>query len=261
MSDLRLAFAGDRDIALWALEFILSQRQRPLALLLSDRGRASHDHELAQRCAYLESDSVLRGAQFRRPEGVARLRELNLDYIICVHFPYVVPAEVLTIPRHGVLNLHPAFLPYNRGWHTPSWAILDGTPIGATLHFMDEGIDSGDIIDQQELEVSPGDTANTLYQRLKRLELDVFKRAWPHLVSRSYRRQPQDPGQGTAHKRRDLFQEPVQRIDPGEQVRAGELIRRLRALTTNSIQEAAYYQINGRRFRIQVTIHEDTPAG
>ena len=78
------------------------------------------------------------------------LEQLSLDYIICVHFPYIVPREILSIPKYGVTNLHPAYLPYNLGWHTPSWAILENTPIGATLHYMDECVDTGDIIHQKK---------------------------------------------------------------------------------------------------------------
>ena len=108
MNELRIAFAGDRDIAVWTLEFVLSQRVRPLALLVPEASKASHADELVSLCSYLESDEVLWGRQFRQPEGIALLRQLNLDYIVGVHFPYIVPKEVLTIPANGVLNLHPA---------------------------------------------------------------------------------------------------------------------------------------------------------
>lgn len=257
MSELRIGFAGDRDIAVWTLEFILSQRVRPLVLLVPEASKASHADELVTLCSYLGSDKVLWGRQFRQPEGLALLRQLNLDFIIGVHFPYIVPEEVLSIPAKGVLNLHPAYLPYNRGWHTPSWAISEETPIGATLHFMDEGIDTGDIVHQQSLDVSPGDTAHTLYQRLKRLEFEVFKEAWPQLVSDSYQRQPQNLTQGYVHRRADVSAEHIQRIDLNESVRTGDLIRHLRALTTNRIEEAAYYEVDGQRYRIQVLIDED----
>jgi methionyl-tRNA formyltransferase len=71
-----------------------------------------------------------------------------------------------------VLNLHPV-LPYNKGWNTPSWAILDNTTYGATLHFMTEALDEGDIIHQKKLEIVFADTANTLYQKALELEKEV----------------------------------------------------------------------------------------
>ena len=159
---------------------------------------------------------------------------------------------MLDIPTEGTLNLHPAYLPYNRGWHTPSWAILEGTPIGATLHFMDAGIDTGDIVLQKQLDVSPADTANTLYVRLKRLELETFKEAWPAIRDRSYERIVQSSDAGTTHKREDLFCDEVQRLELPR-----ETLRKLRGLTTNDISESAYFEEDGRRYRIQVQIEEE----
>lgn len=254
MRILRFAFAGDRDISVWVLDFILSQDARPVALLISEE--ASHADQLIGLCPFLKEDRILKGKRFRQPEGTDLLRNLDLDYIICVHFPYIVPENVLSLPRVGVLNLHPAYLPYNRGWHTPSWALLENTPIGATLHFMDVGVDTGDIIHQKQLKVSPDDTANALYQRLKRYELEVFKEAWPGLVSGSYMRSPQKRQEGSSHKRQELFSDEIQRIDLNQFVKAGDLIQRLRALTTNCPDESAYYEIDGKRYGIQVTVHE-----
>jgi methionyl-tRNA formyltransferase len=254
---MRIVFAGDREIGVRVLEYLLSQGVRPLALLLPALDQASHADRLIEMCPFLLPEQILRGTRFREPEAAALLRRLEPDYIIGIHFPYIVPEEVLAVPRVGVLNLHPAFLPYNRGWHTPSWAILEQTPIGATLHFMDSGVDTGDIVHQTQLAVSPGDTAHTLYGKLLELEMRVFAEAWPRLESGLYERKPQDPAQGSAHLRPELLEPSVQQIDLDEEVRAGDLIRRLRALTTNQRAEAAFFEESGRRFRIQVVIHEE----
>jgi len=258
MCNLRIAFAGDRDISVWVLEFVLSQNVKPLALLVCEASRASHANQLITLCQFLEPSKILTGQQFRQPESIELLRQLDLDYIIGVHFPYIVPEEVLSIPRIGVLNLHPSYLPYNRGWHPASWPLLEETTAGATLHLMDTGVDTGDVIDQKRLNISPGDTADILYKHLKRLELQLFQEAWPKLVSGSYQRQAQNPADGTTHKRRELFTKHIQQIDLNESVKAGDLVRRLRALTTNYIEEAAYYEVDGKRYRIQVVIHEET---
>jgi methionyl-tRNA formyltransferase len=257
MPGLRFAYAGDREIAVRVLDFLLAEGARPLCLLVPAPDKQSHADALASRCPFLPADRVLRGADFQQPHALELLRCLELDYVFGVHFPLIVPSGVLAIPRRGMLNLHPAYLPYNRGWHTPSWALLDETPIGATLHFMDSGVDTGDIVHQRELAVSPADTAHSLYQRLLDLELQVFREAWPGLVADRYPRRRQDPGAGSVHKRRDLLAERIRRVDLDEQVRAGDLIRRLRALTTNRADEAGYYEANGRRYRIRVSIEEE----
>jgi methionyl-tRNA formyltransferase len=254
MQELRTAFAGDRDVSVWALQFLLEQQVRPLALMVSDPHRASHAQDLMTLCSYLSEEHILIGKQFRTPDSLHMLRDLDIDYLICVHFPYLVPPEMLAIPNVGVLNLHPAYLPYNRGWHTPSWALLEGTPIGATLHFMDSGVDTGDIIHQKELIPLPDDTAQTLYQRLKLLEFEVFREAWPQISAAEYKRLPQKVADGTTHKRSDLFEERIQKLDLNAMNSVGEVLLRLRALTTNNLQEAAYYEVQDARYRVQVII-------
>lgn len=261
MDSCRIAFAGDRDIAVWVLDYLLRQNVQPLALLVPSPAKASHATDLMARCAYLSSDYIMQGAEFRLPAAQQRLSDLNLDFIIGIHFPYLVPESVLAIPRHGVLNLHPAYLPYNRGWHTPSWAILDGTPVGATLHFMDADIDTGDIVHRKLATVAPDDTADKLYQKLKQLELETFIEAWPALADGSFARVSQHEEVGTVHRRIDLFTESVQRLDLDSVVNTGQFLRRLRALTTNRLDEAAYFEVDGQRYRVQIAIHPERPAG
>jgi methionyl-tRNA formyltransferase len=252
---IRYAFAGDRDLSVRVLDWLLERGDAPAALLVSDGPRASHADALARRVA-ASGVPVLRGAAFREPEGLERLRALDLDLVVGIHFPYLVPQAVLGIPRLGFVNLHPAYLPWNRGWHTPSWALLEGTPAGATLHFMSGEVDAGDVIHQRRLRPSPGDTAHTLYARLKALEFEVFREAWPSIAAGSPPRTPQPPG-GTARVRRELLRPEVQRIDPDAPTTAGELLTRLRALTTSEVAEAAYYEAEGRRYRVQVVVTEE----
>jgi methionyl-tRNA formyltransferase len=254
---MRIGFAGDRDISLAVLDFLLSQGVAPVTLLVSAPDRASHAEVLRSRCAYLPDSRVFVGSEFRSGPSLRVLDSLDIDFIIGVHFPYLFPSSVLDIPRVGVLNLHPSFLPFNRGWHTPSWAILEGTPIGATLHFMSETLDAGDIVHQRQLAVTPADTAHSLYGRVKTLEYEVFVEAWPALADGSYQRLEQHPSGGTVHQRADLLIEAIQRLDLHAQEKIGDVLLRLRALTTNRLDEACYFDRNGSRYRVQVQITEE----
>jgi len=258
MEPIRFAFAGDRDIAVRVLEYINQSDVKPLALLLSSSKQASHAHELRDLCPHLGNDAIFQGTTFRRPNGINYLRQLKLDYIIAVHFPYIFTNEILDIPKVGIINLHPAFLPFNRGWHTPSWSILENTSAGATCHFMDNSIDTGDIIGQEKLEVALHDTANSLYQRIKELEFEVFTKCWPQILHNSFKRKQQNVSTGTTHARSDLFTPKVQKIDLEELVRTGDLLQKLRGLTTNNIKESAYFEYNGKRYHVQVQIYQES---
>ncbi|RYG41574.1 MAG: hypothetical protein EOO01_24865, partial [Chitinophagaceae bacterium] len=151
-------FAGDRQISVNILKWLVEQGYKPAALLVSEGSTASHADSLIQ-VSGLAQEFVFKGKEFTTEKGIEVLSGLKPDYIFGIHFPYIIRKEVLTIPRYGFLNLHPAYLPFNKGWHTPSWAILEGTPYGATLHYMSEQLDEGDIIHQKQMDVSPADTA------------------------------------------------------------------------------------------------------
>lgn len=252
---IRIAYGGGRDISMEILKFILKQGIRPLALMLEDKKLNPYDKKLISLCNYLDDSHILKGNQFYSEKGLKLLRNLDLDYIICVRFPLIVPKECLDIPKQGVVNSHPAYLPYNRGWHTPSWAILKDTPYGASLHFMNEDIDAGDIIHQKKIKILATDTAHSLYQRTLRLEVENFKQAWPDLVSKTYKRIPQNSNQASYHKKKDF--QSIQFIDLNKKIEAGNLIKHLRALTTSNHQEAAYFEKEGKLYRLQIHITED----
>ena len=153
-----------------------------------------------------------------------------------------------------MLNLHPSYLPYNRGWHTPTWAILDGTPAGASLHYVDESLDTGDLVCQRQAAIDPADTAHTLYAKLKKLEVEVFREGWQQVKDDRAKGTPQAVEQATVHRRQSLFDPAVQRLELDAVVRTADLLRQLRALTTSRLDEAAYFETGERRYRVQVTI-------
>src|SRR5688500_2172135 len=255
--ELRFVYAGDREISVTVLKFLLSKGARPFALMVPEVGRASHSEQLVGLCSHLEPSRIWRGKQFLEDANIRALREFAPHYIFGIHFPLIIPRSVLDIPSVGVINLHPAFLPYNRGWHNSAWALLDGTPYGATLHFMNEGVDTGDIIHQKRVEPSPDDTGNSLYRKALQAEVETFFEAWPLLLSGAPPRIAQDPNAGTAHKKKDLDATGVRRISLDDTVRVGDLLRKLRALTTNSPSEAAFFEADGERYSVRVMIEKD----
>jgi methionyl-tRNA formyltransferase len=246
-------FAGDRQIAVDVMDVLLEDDVHPVGLLLSSADDATHQSDLRSRCSHLAESAVFTAEDAFTPDGIEALHNLAPDYLLCVHFPYIIPDEVLEIPAVAPLNLHPAYLPFNRGWHTPSWAILEGTPYGATLHVMTDELDSGPILRRSRLEIRPEDTAHTLYQRVLDLEARLFADVWPALRDGSVDLTRPDE-EGSAHRKSDLFDADVQRLDAEATARVGDLIDRLRALTTDRWEEAAYIERNGRRYRIQVDI-------
>lgn len=252
MSSPKILFAGDRKIAVDVLRFLTNTNADVSALLLPAEDKATHDQKIRSLCPDIDNTNIIRGTDFKKQDTIKHLESINPDYLISVHFQHIFPKSVLEIPEYDPINLHPAYLPYNRGWHTPSWAIWEQTPYGATLHVMTENLDSGDIINRKRIYPRPDDTANTLYQRALEAELELFKRTWPSLSDFNYETTPQSEADATAHTKSDLDR--IRHIDLDESVLAGEMIRKLRSLTTNDISEAAYFEQDGKQYRIQINI-------
>jgi len=113
---------------------------------------------------------------------------------------------------------------------------------------MDNGVDTGDIVAQTELRIRPEDTAHTLYQRLLDLEVELFRSSWALLASGNPPRKPQSREEGTSHTRADLGTDSIRRLDAAAKVQVEELLRRLRALTTNDrvlAERAARFRNHG----------------
>ena len=98
---------------------------------------------------------------------IAFLKDKKPDFIYCFGWSHILPSEILSIPKYGVVGFHPAELPNNRGRHPLIWAIFLGLKRTASTFFiMDEGADTGDIISQEIVAIEDTDTAETLYKKV-----------------------------------------------------------------------------------------------
>lgn len=247
---MKYAFAGDRKISCNILKYIMNRGFEPSMLLVSNKKDTTHAKELI-KISELSEDKIIRGELFSNFENIEKLNSLELDYVIGVHFPYIIPKNVLACAKVGFINLHPAYLPYNKGWHTPTWAILDKTKYGATLHFMAEALDAGDIINQKTLKVTCYDTADSLYKKVLELEEKVFIESFDDLLTLSPKRLKQTK-KGTSHNKKDL--RAIKEINLEASLKTKDIIDRLRALTTNDISESAYFTKGNKKYAVQINI-------
>lgn len=179
------------------------------------------------------------------------VHRLEPDVLVSVGFDHLVPAEVLAVPSDGTVNLHPSLLPYNRGKSPNVWPIVEGTPAGVTLHYMDEEFDTGDIIAQREVQVDFGDTGKDLHERLEHEQFDLFTETWPDIETGDVETSPQDPDRGNYHSTADFLE--LCELDPAEEVRTEELLNRLRALTFPPFDNA-HLEIDGETYYVDVDI-------
>jgi methionyl-tRNA formyltransferase len=97
------------------------------------------------------------------------------------------------------VNLHIALLPYNRGADPTLWSVLEDTPSGVTIHHIDAGVDTGDVIAQRAVPLAGDDTLATAYDRLQAALAGLFAEVWPALAAGTAPRVPQR-GAGTSHR-------------------------------------------------------------
>ncbi len=128
----------------------------------------------------------------------------DFDLIVSFGFRYIIKESLLSKLSQPIINLHIAYLPYNRGAHPNFWAFFDGTPSGVTIHLVDKGIDTGDILFQRAVKFSENeDTFILSYKRLiDEIEM-LFIDNVESIVNMTFKSIPQ-VGQGTFHKLKDF---------------------------------------------------------
>ncbi len=120
------------------------------------------------------------------PITLEYLKEINIDYLISYGYAPIIKEPIITAYRHKIINLHNSFLPYGKGIYPIVWSILQNYPTGATLHFIDEGIDSGEIIFQKEVTISNHNTLKESWDILRENLEDLFVEKWPYITSGKY---------------------------------------------------------------------------
>lgn len=198
----------------------------------------------------------------RNADGIARIKALGAHVGLALYFAYILKEPVLSLFPEGIVNIHPSLLPYNRGTAPACWMIVDGTPAGVTLHYVDAGVDTGPIIEQQELSVDVTDTGDTLNRKLEAACVQLFAGWWPRFCQGERNRHPQPEGEPPARRWVDL--KAIDRLDLDALTTGRELLDRLRARTFDDYP-GCYFDHKGRRVFVRVSFseHDDevTPWG
>ncbi len=186
--------------------------------------------------------------------SLQELREQQFDLGILAWWPRIISQEQISTTKRGFVNTHPGLLPYNRGRHPYFWSIVDQTPFGVTLHYVDANIDSGPIIAQEEIPVSWTDTGETLYQKSREKILQLFYQYLGQILENTAPVQPQRMEEGTFHYGKEL--EPFCRIDLDETYSPRMLFNILRGRMFNG-KGAAGFSENGKQYLVSITITEE----
>jgi methionyl-tRNA formyltransferase len=177
----------------------------------------------------------------------------SYDLVISAHCKQIFPDELVN--KVKCINIHPGYNPYNRGWYPQVFSILNGKPLGATIHEIDEQLDHGGIIDRELVEVKRSDTSLTAYNRVQQAEFRLMEKNLKSILDNTYKvSSPEE--EGNINFRKDFFA--LQEINLDEAITFSKAIDRLRALSHPPYKNAYFIDPNnGKRVWIKITLEED----
>lgn len=185
------------------------------------------------------------------PGFVQFLRDLDPEWGILAWWPKIVKPHIRKVPKHGFLNTHPSLLPYNRGKHPNFWSIVEGVPFGVTLHLIDDGIDTGDIVAQRVIPYGWCDTGESLYAKGLAYMIELFKETYPKLRAGNIEPKKQDGTLATFHRGAEL--DGASRVDLNATYTARQLLDLIRARTFHG-HPACWFEECGDTYEVTVTI-------
>ncbi len=160
---------------------VVCQPDRP-----SGRGQALTAPPVKERALALGLD-LFQPEKVRDGALLAWLRERQVDVALVVAYGRILPVDVLAAPRLGCINVHASLLPKYRGAAPITWAVVRGEPeTGVTLMQMDEGMDTGDVLERFVTAIGPDETAGELSERLSALGALAVRRGLPRAVAGGY---------------------------------------------------------------------------
>jgi methionyl-tRNA formyltransferase len=177
--------------------------------------------------------------------------KMSFDVGLLAWWPKIIKHPLVSLPKYGFINTHPSLLPHNRGKHYNFWSLVEQTPFGVSLHFVDDGIDSGDVISQTEIKYDWEDTGATLYSKAQEGMLILFKKSYPKIRSLNIPRRKQVLSEGSFHLAKEIDNASL--IDLNRKYIARDLLNLLRARTFLG-KPACSFQDDGIQYEIRVDI-------
>ena len=193
---MRIVFMGTPDFAVPVLEAVAAAGHSVAGVVTQPdkpKGRGGAVQMTPVKEKALEMGlSVYQPAKVREPEFVEFLRGLAADVFVVAAFGQILPGAVLALPRLGCVNVHSSLLPKYRGAAPIQWAIIDGAKeTGVTTMMMDEGLDTGDILEQAAVPIEPDETGGSLHDKLSALGAKLIVSTLEKLENGTVSRIPQ----------------------------------------------------------------------
>lgn len=193
---MRLVFFGTPGFSLPSLNALLGSKHEVLAVVTQPDRKSGRGGQIVFSPVKLRAQKA--GLEIFQPNKagdnlfISNLRSLKPSVIVVVAYGQILPPEIIYLPEFGCINVHASLLPKYRGAAPINWAIINGEGVtGVNTMRMDEGIDTGQVLLQQETEIRPDDTAGSLSQRLSEVGAGILIETLKRIENGSLKPVPQ----------------------------------------------------------------------
>ncbi|MGM0444902.1 MAG: methionyl-tRNA formyltransferase [Bacillota bacterium] len=202
---MNIVFAGTPDFAVPSLEILSKNDQFNIKAVITQpdrkRGRGKKvRYTPVKKSAKKYNLEIMQPKNINNKKTINKLKQLDIDLLVVVAYGQILSKKLLDLPKYGCINLHASLLPTYRGSSPIQQAILDGKEkTGVTTMFMDEGLDTGDIIKQKEVNIYEEDNAGNLHDRLASAGAELLEETILDFVSNpnNVKRTKQDPNKSS----------------------------------------------------------------
>ena len=249
---MRIVLFADNYIGLKVIEILNSHNENIVGMFVHPTEHQNLYNEIVE-ASRLPPELIHPIAKDWNDESIKKLKALMPDIVLVVFWKYILPEKVFKIPPLGCINFHMGYLPYNRGKKPNVWPIIDSSPCGISMHYIDEGIDSGEIISQKKVEVDLIDTGQTIYEKMIDAFPPLFEKTWKKLKDKKIET-IKTQEEGTFHLDKEF--EKLNEINLEEKVFPLDLINHLRAKTFPPYPPA-YFIKDGKKIFVSINLELD----
>lgn len=194
---MRVVFMGTPDFAVPCLEALVNAGYEVIGAFTQPDKPKGRGYALAPppvKVTALEHNiPVYQPKTLRDGETLKILEELSPECIVVVAYGKILPKDILELPKYGCINVHASLLPKYRGAAPIQWSVINGeSETGVTAMYMDEGLDTGDMIMKRSCEIGENETAGELHDKLSALGAQLIVEALKALENGSAKREKQD---------------------------------------------------------------------
>jgi methionyl-tRNA formyltransferase len=203
MKEPRILFMGTPEFAVPSLEVLVGKGYPVVTVVTQPDGPKGRGQVPApppvKVSALAKGLPILQPRRVRDPEFLRIFMDIAPDMVILVAFGQILPKEIIEFPREGCINVHPSLLPRFRGAAPINWTLIRGDQkTGVTILRMDEGVDSGDMLLQEETQIGPEENAGDLHDRLAEMGARMLPGVIEAILAGTARAVPQDAAMVTA---------------------------------------------------------------